>query len=268
MKRAVCSVAVLAAGLATSGAQALEPLANYDKFSTTPIDTSRWSSFERTRQIKGKALNHVQRDWGLTTSDSGGQSNNFVDNLANPSAVTQIKAKITVHDVAVTNCAANTGYNSSVLARVIGSFFNTGNPSSGSQTGDMLALVTVTRAANTTDAPGVLQVGGSAVVCQNSDCSLVSSVGSFTGLGTTTLGTPVTVRLEWDKLAKTFTAVREGGATAVVTYTQSDVAAPGNAFKQVSTRTNLASCTGAGNRTTGYIDASFDDVAVNKSAAP
>ena len=91
-------------------------------------------------------------------------------------------------------------------------------------------------------------------------------MGNFTGLGTANVGQDVAFKLEWDKAAKTFTAVRDGSITSVVPYTQSDRAGPGNPFKNLSTRTNLANCTGA--RPVGSIDASFDSIAVNRSAAP
>ena len=267
MKYVFLGLTAVAASLVGSSAGALENLSIYDRFSAPSIDATRWSSLERTRQLKLSALNHVQRDMGPTGSDAGGLSTNFTTNLSDPSRITQIKATLTVNALDVNNCAANPGYNSSVVARLIGSFFNTGTPSSGNQTGDMLALVTLSRGANSALPPGVVDVGGSVVVCQNSDCSVTSGVGQFTGLGTANLGQAVTLQLEWDKAAKTFTAVRDATTTAVVTYTQSDKAAPGNNFKQVSTRTNLASCQSAP-RTLGSIDASFDSIAVNRSAAP
>lgn len=266
MKRSFLSLAVLAAGIASPGAQALESYSNYDRFTAAPIDASRWTTFERTRQIKGQALNHVHRESGQPGSDTGGTSVNFSTNLANPSLITQLKGTIRVNAVEVTNCATNAGFNGSINARMIGSFFNTGTPVNGSQVGDMLAQVNLARAANSTDAPGVLQVQGSVLVCQNSDCSQVSIVGTFAGLGTATVGQDVALKLEWDKATKTFTAVRDGSITSVVTYTQSDRAGPGNPFKNLSTRSSLANCTGT--RPVGNIDASFDSIAVNRSAAP
>lgn len=256
---------LLAGALAGAPAgAALESFTSYDKFSGDTVDASKWSTFERSRSIQRKALNHLQRDWGPTGSDTGGFSTNFTTNLTDPARVTQLQAKVLVNTAEVTHCPGNASFTGSVLARLIGAFFNVGTPVSGSQLGDVLGLVTVTRAANSADPVGVLQVGGSVVVCQNSDCSLVTNIGNFTGLGTVTTGQAVTLSLEWDHLTKTFKAIRDGVTTATVSYTVNDRAAPGNNFKQLSTRTNLASCTGA--RTTGLIDASFDNVSVNKTA--
>ncbi len=50
-------------------------------------------------------------------------------------------------------------------------------------------------------------------------------------------------------------------------YSGSDAQAPWYALRGIGTRTSLANCL-AGNRTDGFIDAKFDSINVNASAAP
>ncbi|TDM06689.1 MAG: hypothetical protein C4K60_19525 [Ideonella sp. MAG2] len=266
MKSLILTSAATAAVLCSSPVWALESFASYDKFTAAPIDASKWASFERVRKIKSGMLNHIQRDWGSTQSDAGALGVSFGTSLADPSRVTQLKATVKVASIEATGCAANPTA-SAARVRVLGTFFNTGAPTSGSMQGDVLAQVWVGRFSNSVDAPGTLQVGGGVYVCQNSDCSLTTAIGQFSGLGTALLGQDVTLQLEWDKVAKTFTAVRDGSTSSSVSYTVSDGAAPGNSFKQVATRTETAACL-SGPRTTAAVDATFDNVAVNKSAKP
>lgn len=266
MKSLSLTSAAIAAVLCSSPALALESFASYDKFTAAPIDASKWASYERVRKIKSGTLNHIQRDWGSIQSDAGAQGSSFGTSMADPSRVTQLKATLKVASIEAIGCSANPTA-TSARARLLGTFFNTGAPTSGSMQGDVLAQVWIGRYSNSVDAPGTLQVGGGVFVCQNSDCSATTPVGTFSNLGTASLNQNVTLQLEWDKVAKTFTAVRDGSTISSVSYTVSDNIAPGNSFKQVGTRTDNAACL-SGPRTTAAIDATFDNVAVNKSAKP
>lgn len=266
MKSLILISAATAAVLASSPTWALESFASYDKFNAAPIDASKWANFERVRKIKSGTLNHIQRDWGNTQSDTGVLGVSFSSNLTDPSRVTQLRATVKVASIEATACAANPAA-SAAGARLVGTFFNTGRPTAGSMQGDVLAQVGVVRFSTSADAPGTMQVIGFVFVCQNSDCSQATTVGNFSNLGTASLGQNVTLQLEWDKAAKTFNAVRDGNLSSSVSYTLSDSAAPGNNFKQVATRTDMAACL-SGPRTTAAIDATFDNVAVNKSAKP
>ncbi len=266
MKSLILISAATAAVLASCPTWALESFASYDKFNAAPIDATKWASFERVRKIKSGTLNHIQRDWGSTQSDAGAQGVSFGTSMADPSRVTQLKATVKVASIEATGCSANPTA-TSARARLLGTFFNTGAPTSGSMQGDVLAQVWVGRYSNSVDAPGTLQVGGGVFVCQNSDCSTTTPVGTFSNLGTASLNQNVTLQLEWDTAAKTFTAVRDGSISSSVSYTVSDNFAPGTSFKQVATRTDNAACL-SGPRTTAAIDATFDNVSVNKSAKP
>jgi hypothetical protein len=264
LSKTFITLAALAA--AAGAAHALEPIRSYDSFSTVPLDTTRWSETERAREIQRGALRLMQRSVGAAGSDSGFTSINWNENMNDPAAVTAIKAKVTVNAVETASCAANTALGQS-RARIIGGFFNVGVPTPGSQVGDVIAQIRVTRLSNSADPAGTLRVQGLASVCQNTDCSSTTTIGNIVDLGTATLGQSLVVQLQWDQPAKTFLFGREGATGGSVAYTHDDSNPPGVAFKQLSTRLDLPNCQTAA-RTVGLVDAAFDNVGVNRSAAP
>lgn len=269
MKLAIVAAA-LACALPLAPAFAVEPLTVIDKFSAGPIDPSLWLGAERTRAIKNGQLNFVERNYGLTTSDAGALKYVWGDELANPNAITELRAKVTVNALEVDACAANTTPGTS-RARVDGSFFNVGTPLAGSDTGDVQVQLRAIRTSTSTDPAGVLRIEGRADQCNSFDCSLYTQLGTNVQLGTVNVGEAVTLQLQWDRAGKQFVFTRDPGtataASAAIPYTVSDTAAPGVPYKEVSVRTDVQNCQ-SGPRTQGYVDASFDNVAVNKSAAP
>ncbi|HSI51148.1 MAG TPA: hypothetical protein VLA61_23030 [Ideonella sp.] len=266
MKRAWKSAALaVAAGLACGHVAALESMATYDNFGASPIDASKWSSYERTRRIKNGALQLAQRDWGLATSDAGTQANSYSEQLSNPAKVTQFKAVVTLNAIELTGCSANPGVGA-VRARVAGSFFNTGNPTSGDYTGDVLAQVRVIRYSDSVDAAGLAHVEAVASVCRDSDCSSTTTIGGVQQLGTLAVGESATLAVEWDKATKTFNFWRDITVSSV-SYTLNDSIAPAVNQKYVGLRTEVPNCL-SGARASGFVDASFDNVQINKSAKP
>jgi hypothetical protein len=260
------AVVLAAAALATT-AQAAEPFKAYDTFSAQPINPARWLDAERTRAIKGGALQLLQRSHGLTSADSGLTFWDWVESFPNPMAITAIKAKITVNALEVNSCASSTAIGQS-RARIAGSFFNTGIGTPGSRVGDALAQVRITRFSNSADPAGVMRVQGFLSICTSADCNSGSVVGNIVDLGTATVGQPVVVQMQWDQGAKSFLFSRDNGAmSGSVAYADSDTHPPSMPFKQLSTRMDIPSCMSAP-RVTGMVDALFDNVLVNASAAP
>jgi hypothetical protein len=262
------ALAAFAAAIVTSPqAFALEPFKVYDTFGDPAISPARWFDTERIRSIKAGVLQLAQRSYGLNTSDVGSTFSNWNDSLTNAIAVTALRAKIMVNAVEVSACPTNTALGQS-RARISGTFFNVGTPTPGSQVGDALAQVRITRFSNSADPAGVMRVQGILSICTTADCNAAATVGNIVDLGTVSVGQAATVQLQWDKPAKTFLFSRDGGAfSGSVAYADSDASPPSSVFKQVSTRLDLPSCMSAP-RVAGYIDASFDNVLVNASAAP
>jgi hypothetical protein len=264
--RSLVLAPALALTLAAASVQALEPLRAYDRFTDKTIDPARWTDNERIREIRAGQLRHMQRSWSSGLSDAGVTNINWNSNLPNPQAVTALRARITVTAVEANACASNASAGDS-RARIIGSFFNTGAPVPGSQVNDVIAQVRVLRPTNSTDPAGVLQVRGLLSVCTSADCNLATTIGNVVDLGTTTVGTPTTVQIQWDQPGKTFYFARDGGPGGTVAYSESDATAPTLAFKQLSTRVIAPNCMSAP-RVSGFVDALFDNVFVNQSAAP
>ncbi len=261
-------LAAAMSGFIVASAHGVEPFRPYDSFNSTPIDLTKWQESERVRQVRRGALNLMQRSWPGTGSDAGLTFSSWSETVTNPAAITALKTKVTVDGLEVSSCTANTVVGQS-RARLIGSFFNVGTPTAGSQVGDVLAQVKLVRFSDSIDPPGTLRVQGVVSVCGSADCnSNNTTIGSVVDLGTLALGTATTVQLQWDQPGKTFWFSRDAGAfSGSVGYTASDASPPSVPFKQLSTRADLPNCA-SGPRVSALVDATFDNVQVNQSAAP
>lgn len=260
---------VLAALSAAAGGQALalEPFRIYDQFSDAVVSPDRWLAGERVLTVHSGGLILMQRSWPLTTTDFGAGFSSWNDPLANPGSVTAIRARVNVRAVEVSTCATNPAVSQS-RARIIGGFFNAGAPVPGTQINDVTAQVRVNRASNSADPDGVLRVQGLLQHCTNADCSTTLVIGNVVELGTVNVGEPTVIEMQWDKPGKTFYFARDRGAyRGTVAYTEDDTLPPSILFRQLSTRVDLPNCQNAP-RSPGTVDARFDNVQVNQSAAP
>lgn len=267
MKTTFASSAVLtmlAAGLAGPASGATEAWALYDAFSNGTIDRNLWSQGEQVRSTNGSGVTRLMaRETGLSSSGGGSDSYSFSSSVANPSRVSQLSAAIKVTSVDAAGCA-ETATASVARARLIGAFFNTGNPRAGSFYGDVLAQIVLSRASNSTDAAGLVRVSGFVNLCTDVDCNNSVSLGSV-DLGTAPMGQWLFTQIEHDRANKRFLFGRDSGATTMtVSYTVSDTAAPSRDFKQLSTRQTVARC--ASQTPVAAMDAQFTKVRVNKSA--
>src|SRR6185369_1860731 len=95
---------LLLAALPIHPAFALEGLKTYDNFSEPAIDGTRWLDAERSASIKNGALVLSHRTYGLATSDTGSFSTPFRTFFSTSSAITEIKAKITVNGLETNAC--------------------------------------------------------------------------------------------------------------------------------------------------------------------
>lgn len=266
MKSIRLGVLALGIGFTIHPAFALEPYVLYDNFSITPLDGNRWSNVERTRTVEGSAMRLVQRDGGLTTSDSGTLATSWGDSITRPGPVTQLRATVRVNAIDAAGCAPNPAP-TQARARILGTFFNSGNRVPGSSVGDVLAQINVQRFSNSTDAPGVLRVDANLFMCDSSDCNTGGATLGGASLGTLDVGVNAVLQIEWDRVNKQFLFSRDGGTAVSVPYTVDDATTPGNDFKSVGTRTVVASCASAP-RAFGSVDARFDNISVNAAARP
>jgi hypothetical protein len=246
---------------------AQEAYVTVDSFAAGPINGNLWSQLDRDRVVAGSALNMTLREAGGIDSDSGSKTVSWGQGPTLPQSISQLKAQLRVNGYDVGSCAANPG-TSRVRARLFGTFFNTGNPLSGSNVGDMFAQIRVYRDSDSADPPGVMRVDALVTLCQNADCSEGRGVGGVPGLGTVNVGQNIVLQIEWDKANKKFVFARDNYAqTAEVGYTQSDASQPGRGYRSIGLRTDLENCAG-GPQVFGSIDARFDNVSVNSRAKP
>ncbi len=258
---------VLAAG-ALAPAYAIEDYAMWDNFDgAMQIAPTKWLGFERHRMIEGGALRMIQRDHGSQPDNLGKFADEWVARLPNQ-LVKQIKATITVNAFDVSGCAGFPDNRSRTQAWIAGEFFNAGPgvPSSSNRTNDVGAVITVLRTSDSNNPPGLLNVVGSVHQCTTSDCNARDNLGEVY-LGTATVGEAVTLRLDWDQPNKRFNFYRGSDPVKRVNYVVSDAQAPGgDNLRRIATRNELANCMAG--RTSGFMDAKFDNVFVNASAAP
>ncbi|HSI51147.1 MAG TPA: hypothetical protein VLA61_23025 [Ideonella sp.] len=265
-KTGLSALALAASCAAALPARAAEAYVNYDGFSGTNIDDTRWLGSERLRMVKSGVLYHSQRDLGDQTSNVGSTPTNHGTDFDEPARVLQMSAVVTVTAWDASTCAANVGSVASARARLIGSFFNAGPQTPGSRVNDVVAQARIYRDTASTDAAGVLRVLGMVSLCTSADCEQTLAIGTA-GLGTATLAQAVKLRLDWDKANKRFVFTRDSQPALSVPYAQADSLAPSQPIKSLQTRTDLPNCFG-GPRTWASIDANFDNVSVNVSATP
>jgi hypothetical protein len=264
LKRTILAALCAAAG---APALALEPFRIYDQFTEAVASPDRWLAGERVLAVHNGGLHLMQRAWPVTTSDIGAIFSNWSDNFANPGAITAIRTRVNVRALEVSTCASNPAF-SQARARIVGGFFNAGNPVPGTQIDDVTAQLRLNRASNSADPAGVLRVQGLLSRCTNNDCSTTIVIGNVVELGTVSLGQPTVIEMRWDKPGKTFHFARDRGAYAgTVAYAESDALPPSNLFRQLSTRVDLPNCQSAP-RAAAMVDVRFDNVQVNQSAAP
>lgn len=265
MRRPIALFLCFSASLAASGgAQALESLATYDRFSADTIDLSRWNESESVREVVRGKLRLAQRLRASDASDSGVTALNVATSVTAPSDVRQLAATITVTEVGNTDCAANTvgGWSG---ARIAGTFFNVGTRTEGSLVDDVLAQVRIRRAGDSTAADGVLEVQAVFVRCTDAACNASTTLKTI-ALGTTRVDTPTRVALRWDPARNRFLVSRDSQTAKAWAYRLADASPPGRAFKSLQVRNVVENCS-TGERT-GFVGALFDNVSVNSSAAP
>ena len=250
---------------------ALERLVPYDDFNAAHIDPDKWfgaesegPGTEAIRQLQDQRLSLVYRSYGKTDSDSGSPRNNFDLIFRNSAAVTAIQATVQVNDAAVTGCSSNP--EATVAMAILGGFFfNTATPTPGSLENDVVAFIGILRASDATDPPDVLRAVSFVFHCTNANCTAGSEL-HVKELGPIKRGEMARLRVQWDRDNHRFIFQRDDNPEVVAPYTVSDTAPPGLQIKFLDAVHEIPNCT-ASPRPVAFIEALFDDVMVNESAA-
>ncbi len=252
-------------------AQALESLAPYDDFNAKILDPDRWLGvqegshvLEAVRQVQSKRLDLAIRAYGDTNSNSGRHRNIVSLRFADPGSVTAIEAKVMVTSFEVKACPSQSA-ETLAIARLSGDFFNVLTTIPGSALNDVFAVIDVLRSSASPDSSNTLQVRGTVFLCTNPACLATTDLGSV-DLGTVKKGKPVKLFMQWDPDNDRFIFRRDNEPEEFLEYVVSDAASPGRPVQQLSIHTFVANCTTPG--PVASMEALFDDVSVNESAAP
>ena len=207
----------------------------------------------------------VNRTYGDTSSNSGSSSVFTRLDFTDGEKITAIKATVQVNSTEAVDCSNNPNA-THATARLGGSFFNTSTPTLGSYLNDVLASIYIELASDSTDKAGVLEVIGKVLKCNNSTCSSYTELDKKV-LGTTKIRKKTDLSIQWDKGNHQFIFQCGKSAPVSSTYAVPDLLPPGVVdSKRVDIAQVVADCT-AEPRPVAFMDANFDNVFVNQSAA-
>lgn len=211
-------------------------------------------------------MHMAYRAYGNTDSNSGVLPSALNLFFTDPAAVTAIEASVRVHKVEAGGCPSNPAP-TQARAQLLGAFFNTGTPTPGSAVNDVRATIFVRHLS--TDPPDVLEVVSAVVRCTDPLClPATAEVIDFDVLGSIEREEEARLQVQWDPANDRFLFQRDDEPTVVSSYApRPDTASPGVPVKVLSVVHLVANCT-AKPRPGGFMDAFFDDVFVNVSAAP
>jgi hypothetical protein len=226
----------------------------YDNFNGQWIDPSRWLtgapscwglSLECVREIQDGQLRLLVRNLGWNGGNSGTQWSQ--SDLYFPAAnnITSITADVTVRQAKGTDCVLNPEKNGAQV-RIGGTFFNSG---SGDPGDDLQAYV--------------IAVHGDDVLGYGLWCGWETQ-SQWVPITFIPMGTPVTTTLRWDRANHQFiaTLTTPGGLyfQQASGYSIPDIKLAANPLKGLGAATISPNC--AGQNTSSYVEASFDNVKV------
>jgi hypothetical protein len=255
---------------------AAERLVPYDDFNATSINPDRWlgaqssSAFphwgtEAIRQIQDHQLRLMYRSYGSTTAATGTIRSEFTLMVRNSAAVTAMQAAVTVTDAVATGCPGS-GENTVTRAGLGGRFFGGAASTPEGEVRDMVAFIGITRLSGAPDPADVFQAQSIVFYCANRPCTVGLTLHSR-DLGPIKRGETARLRVQWDRTHGQFIFQRDEQPEVFAKYAVSEIVPAGNPSKLLNAMQFVPDCT-ATPRPMAFIDALFDDVMVNESAAP
>ena len=238
--------------------------AYYDTFSERWLNPDKWEpigpfcaqglTLECVREIQNGQLRLALRNMGDRGSDSGGQYSDSQLYFTNPDAIQSITADVTLRQAQLVACPTNTDLATRAIARINGTFFNTGSGDPADDVADSVFLYTDTAT------PGTISV-------VNWFCS---ANGPCYGIEVARypVGTPLTVTNAWDKANHRFVSTVKAkgeevgpGKTGVLSYSVSDTTPPTYVERDLNVTVTTPNCTST--RTFAHAEALFDNVMIN-----
>lgn len=280
----VLTTALTAGLLAGLAGSAHAQFVLYDDFSSGTIDPAKWqgSSVEgSTAAPTGRALRIVENgalrlaltSWGDDTSDTGSVvsrerlSIRQLGTLGGTGFITGMRATVTVLDVAVQDCAANSGNATNSLAQLLGWFFNDGSGGPGDRTGNVIAGLQLTQSRD-----GAKRVTPLLQRCLDAACNTASNNSLVPNpfSATWALNTPLILEVVWVPANGRFRYTVTNPATLASetrdgvyqgTFTNAGPPTVGG-FNALDVRHNVENCSAARQRL--RIDTLFDNVQVQR----
>jgi hypothetical protein len=231
----------------------------YDRFDGKWLDIGKWqpdnstcyNTLECIREIQNGKLRMAARNFGATDSDSGVLWGGPILWFRNPSAITTIKAGITVRSFSGTACLTN-DTTPNGQAQIGGTFFNAGT---GDGADDVFAILyTYVDTAN----PTTIKVNG---------WWGWKDLGDNQKFAEYPIGTPLTATFKWDKAHHRFIArvkikgERGNGLEVFMPYPMSDTTPPAYPDRRLVTVALSPNCTTG--QTSAQTEATFDNVTIN-----
>jgi hypothetical protein len=276
MKTVLPCAALFVVMLISGPGDAAEHLVLYDDFNTESIDPGKWfggefspavprAGTEAIRQIQDHRLRLAYRSFGQTDSDSGRPRHEFMLIFRDPAAITTIQATVQVTDLATTGCPGNPEA-TVAWAMLGGRFFGSAAATPEGEVRDMVAFIGIMGMSGATGQPDLVQARAVVFYCANRPCTDGFQL-HRRDLGPVQRGEVARLRIQWDRPNQRFIFQRDDAPEVFAPYAVADTAPPSIAVKLLDALHFVPNCT-ATPRPMAYIDALFDDVMVNTSAAP
>jgi hypothetical protein len=256
---------------------AAERLVPYDDFNATHMNPDRWFGgefssgvprwgTEAIRQLQDHQLRLMYRSYGSTNAATGTSRSELALMVRNPAFVTAMQAAVTVTDAVTTACPGNPD---NTVARVVlgGRFFGGAASTPEGEVRDMVAFIGITQMSGAADPPDVFRAESVVFYCANRPCTAGTQL-HRQDLGPVKRGEKARLRVQWDRIHRQFIFQRDEQPEVFARYAvPSDVVAPVSPSRWLNAMLFAPDCT-APPRPMVFIDALFDDVMVNESAAP
>jgi hypothetical protein len=235
----------------------------YDTFNEQWLNPDKWQpigpfcgqglTLECVREIQNGQLRLALRNMGDGGSDSDGQYSDDQLIFTNPSAIRSVTVDVTLRQVQLVACPTNTDLATRAIAKINGTFFNTGSGDPADDVGDSVFLYTDTTIPKT-------------ISVVNWFCSANGPCYGFE-FARYPVGTPLTVTNSWDKANHQFVSTVKTkwepgpGKRGVMPYSVSDTTPPVNIDRSLNVTVTTPNCTSA--RTFSHAEALFDNVMIN-----
>jgi hypothetical protein len=245
----------------------------YDDFRNSKLNANKWfgrqfveggpGGLELIREIQQGELFLFHRVLGGATANTGRHMSRNQLEFLNPDTITAMRFDVRVVASRLRGCTIAGADRSNTRARMSGFLFNDGSSTAPrDSTGDVSLAIEVLQRSTDTTPPEVLDIQAFLTRCQDFVCS-ASPVLAIVNLGSTTMGTPVTLQWNWDPTRNRVNVRKNSEPVQRLVYPPTNAVPPVNRSKRLEVRVDAANCQ-VGARPFAEIGAFFDNVFVTQ----